>query len=412
MTHPDRHGEWRAGPLHQSLPVKAVGPAVLANALRDQGVLTSEWESAVAATNRASYIPRHVWVEDQTKTPRPVERGKHRWAEAVYSDEPIVIQLGGGNVTWPNISREVTSSATRPSVVLKMLRALELEPWNSVLHIGTGSGWTAALLGAYLRDDAVTTIEVDREIARWASSSLRATGHEKLEVYVGDGAAGFPPKAPYDRIISTTGVAAGHVPPAWVCQTSPGGKIVTPWSPALCNRGLLKLNVGHGDVAHGHIVDDVTCTRLRDQPLPHGRAEEMAHLVESSASVTESTTWADPAEMCEDADALMAIGLHLPGVQMSIRVENAHEWKVLLYDVATESASVCQVTQEARRNGIYKVRRYGPRWLWEEAETAYRWWVDAGRPHRRMYGVTVTRTEQWCWLGSPNDRLPDLISRA
>lgn len=411
MTNPDRPGDRCAGSLHQTPSVKP-GAAILANFLRDQGLLTADWEDAFAATNRAAYIPRHVWVEDHTRTPRPVERGRQPWKRAVYSDEPIVIQLAEGRVTWPNISREVTSSSTRPSVVMKMLRALDLERWNNVLHVGTGSGWTAALLGAYLDDRQVVSLEVDEEIAKWASRALRAAGHEKLEVYVSDGGEGFQLKAPYDRIISTAGVAAGHVPTAWICQTRPGGKIVTPWSPTLCDRGLLKLDVVHGDVAHGRIVDDVTCTRLRDQPLPHERAEEMARLVESNASVTESMTWADPVEMSEDADALMAIGLHLPGVQMSVRVENAHEWRVLLYDVATESASICHVTQEGRRNSIYKVRRYGPRWLWEEAETAWRWWVDAGRPHRRMFGVTVTRTEQWCWLDTPHNRLPDLLSHS
>jgi hypothetical protein len=221
----------------------------------------------------------------------------------------------------------------------------------------------------------------------------------------GDGIAGYRPRAPYDRVIATAAVLAGNIPYAWVEQTRPGGLVLMPWGTAYRNGGLLRLTV-HGDgTASGKIIGDAAFMRLRQHSVPFGHASRLAELVETSAAVTEGTTRTPPAEIGEDPDATTVIGLLLPGVQRSVSsvgTDGPAHWEVLLYDVDTESAAIVSVDPDAERAGCYPVRQYGPRTLWDEAESSWRWWVDAGRPARTRLGVTVTPDRQWSWLDVPD----------
>lgn len=108
------------------------------------------------------FVPHRAWFDDEAGVPRPIEYGTDEWAQAVYHcDELVVTQLDEGRVAWPGVSRVVTSSASQPSVVLRMLAALDVRPGHTVWEIGTGTGYNAALLGARLGDENVTTIEID-----------------------------------------------------------------------------------------------------------------------------------------------------------------------------------------------------------------------------------------------------------
>jgi protein-L-isoaspartate O-methyltransferase len=129
-----------------------------------------------------------------------------------------------------------TSSASQPSYVFRMLAAIAVQPGMRVLEIGTGTGYTAALLSARLGDRNVTTIEVDEDVADDAKRALTRAGFRPT-VLLGDGARGYPPNARYDRVIATCLVRA--VPYAWVEQTLPGGLILTPWGTAYHPSGLL-----------------------------------------------------------------------------------------------------------------------------------------------------------------------------
>lgn len=112
----------------------------------------------------------------------------------------------------------------RPTLVATMLTALDVEPEHRVLQIGTGSGYVAALLGRLAR--SVVTVERWRTLADAAHQRLRALGYEMVETQFGDGLAGYPPRAPYDRIILTCAVA--DVPPSLVAQLKPEGVMVVP----------------------------------------------------------------------------------------------------------------------------------------------------------------------------------------
>jgi protein-L-isoaspartate O-methyltransferase len=89
-----------------------------------------------------------------------------------------------------------------------------------VLEIGTGTGYNAALLAHRLSAENIVSVEVDPAVAEHARRVLAAAGFGALTVVSADGAEGYLPRAPYDRVSST--VATAEVPYAWVAQTCPG----------------------------------------------------------------------------------------------------------------------------------------------------------------------------------------------
>lgn len=135
-----------------------------------------------------------------------------RYKAYAHVDEPLPIPAG--------------QTISAPHMVAIMLELAELEEGMNVLEVGTGSGWNAALIYELVKRD-VYTIERIPELAEFARRNLERAGYkDKVHVIVGDGTKGFPPKAPYDRIIVTAG--APKVPEPLIEQLKVGGKILIP----------------------------------------------------------------------------------------------------------------------------------------------------------------------------------------
>ena len=113
---------------------------------------------------------------------------------------------------------------SQPSVVAMMTEALELSGSERVLEIGTGSGYQAAVLAEL--GARVFTIEIIEELAERAKQRLAELGYANVEVRVGDGSAGWPERAPFDRILVTA--AAPAIPEALLAQLADGGVLVAP----------------------------------------------------------------------------------------------------------------------------------------------------------------------------------------
>jgi len=179
------------------------------NSMRDR-MVTSVTASgrpvsaAVAQAMRA--VPRHLFLPDL----EPAQ---------AYRNEAIV--------TRRSAEGQPTSSSSQPTIMAYMLDQLGVAPGQRVLEIGAGTGYNAALLQHLVgAAGTVVTVDLDEGVARQAAEHLDAAGYPGVTVVAGDGAAGYPPGAPYDRVIATVGVS--DLAPAWLDQLAPGGRIVVP----------------------------------------------------------------------------------------------------------------------------------------------------------------------------------------
>jgi protein-L-isoaspartate(D-aspartate) O-methyltransferase len=175
----------------------------LADRLLDGGRVRSG-EVADAFRN----VPRHVFVPEVDP------------AQA-YADEAIPVK-------WAADGRAISSSS-QPAIMAVMLEQLRLEPGQRVLEIGTGTGYNAALLARLVGETgAVVTVDIDEGLADAARQRLIATGYPAVVVATGDGAAGWPGGAPYDRVIVTA--SARDLAPGWISQLGDGARLVVPLS--------------------------------------------------------------------------------------------------------------------------------------------------------------------------------------
>ncbi|MBU4177968.1 MAG: protein-L-isoaspartate(D-aspartate) O-methyltransferase [Desulfurivibrionaceae bacterium] len=113
---------------------------------------------------------------------------------------------------------------SQPFIVALMTDLLEPEPGDTILEIGTGSGYQAAVLSQLV--SRVYSLEIVPELARQAADRLRQLGYDTVEVIASDGSSGLPEHAPYDGIIVTA--AAPRIPQALIEQLSPFGRLVIP----------------------------------------------------------------------------------------------------------------------------------------------------------------------------------------
>jgi protein-L-isoaspartate(D-aspartate) O-methyltransferase len=142
-------------------------------------------------------VPRHMFVPADLQ-------------ERAYDDRPLPI---GHDQT-----------ISQPYIVGLMSELLDVAPEHKVLEIGTGSAYQAAILSQLVKQ--VYSIEIVPELARNAEDLLNRLSYRNVKVRLGDGYAGWPEQAPFDRIILTA--APPKIPQALLDQLKPGGRLVAP----------------------------------------------------------------------------------------------------------------------------------------------------------------------------------------
>jgi protein-L-isoaspartate(D-aspartate) O-methyltransferase len=172
--------------------------------------------------------------------------------ESAYADHALPIACG--------------QTISQPYVVAYMTEQLRVEPQHRVLEVGTGSGYQAAILSRLARE--VVSVERYRTLAETARQRLKTLGYANVTIIVGDGFAGAPEHAPFDRIIVTA--AADGVPPALIEQLGANGKIVLPIGPRNGTQHIVKLTKKEGGALER---EDLIAVRF--VPLLPGQAREL-----------------------------------------------------------------------------------------------------------------------------------------
>lgn len=159
--------------------------------LRRQGIGDERVLEAIGRVPRERFVPRE-------------------YVDEAYEDRALPIASG--------------QTISQPFVVARMTELLRAEPTHRVLEIGTGSGYQTAVLAQLVRE--VVSIERYPELAEGAGRLLGELAVHNVRIVVGDGTAGHPEGAPYDRVLVTA--AAPRVPEPLLEQCAPGGRIVVP----------------------------------------------------------------------------------------------------------------------------------------------------------------------------------------
>ncbi|ADE11435.1 protein-L-isoaspartate(D-aspartate) O-methyltransferase [Sideroxydans lithotrophicus] len=169
--------------------------------IREMALEAGAYEPAPPISARVlavmSRVPRHRFVPEAE-------------SYSAYFNHPLPIGHG--------------QTISQPYIVALMTDLLQVNKQHSVLEIGTGSGYQAAVLSELA--GKVYSIEIVEPLAAAAAKVLRESGYANVEVKAGDGSLGWPEHAPYDGIIVTA--AAEEIPQLLLDQLKPGGRMVIP----------------------------------------------------------------------------------------------------------------------------------------------------------------------------------------
>jgi methyltransferase of ATP-grasp peptide maturase system len=354
--------------------------AALAERLANRGAIRSAaWRAVFERVPRHVFVPSFQYYDGLNHHvvdgAVPDQRGA--WLAGVYSDEALVIRYDEVNPTTP------ASSSSMPTLMAVMLEALGVDDEDSVLEIGTGSGYNAALLCERLGSEHVTTIDIDPGLVGEARDRLAHAGYRPT-VAEADGWAGFQSNAPYDRVIATG--AVHRLPGAWIEQVRPGGVIV-----AVVSRGIVRLEVHREGEATGRFLRvPAGFMRMRGGSVPVSAPTATLLRLSDGAGVPRPTTV--PAGLLED-DAFWFFA-RLAFVPFEVRLGAGDELDRVV-DLADGSWARLDPREGLAVQG-------GPRRLWDAVEEAHRAWCDLGQPGRERFGLSVARDgRQWAWLDDP-----------
>lgn len=369
--------------------------AQLAEQLAERGDLTDPaWQEAVAATPRHVLVPQ-AYEQDSTGQWHTIDTASPAGLARTYSPTTLVTRLADRGSHC-----EAVSSSTKPDLIVRMLELLDLADGHRVLAVGTGSGYTTALLSHRLGSDNVASVDIDPVLVEQARSQLARLGwHPHL--HTRDGADGLPDYAPYDRLLATCSVS--RIPPAWIDQLAPGGVALVDVKLG-ATAGNLALLTRHHDRLQGRFTARwASFMPMRpdrsdgssDVGQGHGRSRQPQHTRRSSTTPPEPwwhhrLVW------------LLAHVCGLPrqstvGVELDPATGQPHAGLLSAPD-----GSWASIARTPNDDGTWQVTEGGATPLWSAVETADALHADLGGPDWPRFGLTATHRAQWLWFDTPD----------
>ncbi|GAB2837464.1 ATP-grasp peptide maturase system methyltransferase [Streptomyces daliensis] len=344
-----------------------------------------EWREAVMAVPREAFLGAAVFrpVGGRWEPVHRVGVGEAEWTRMVHSDRTWVTQIDGldaADAVGP-VDGSPTSSATLPSLVVRTAQVAGLREGDKVLEVGTGTGYSTALLCHRLGTGNVVSIEYDPGLAASAAAHLAGTGYTPT-LAVGDGLQGCKEHAGYDAIVATCSVRS--LPPSWFWQLDDGGSITTTISGWMLTAGLIRLTLDGEGTAHGRFTDDTITYMLA---RPHERPPHPVFFRQDG----ETRAARLPPDLLDQWAGRFVAQLAAPSAELMTTGSG-----IVLRDVATGS----QAWTETDGQGV-TVHQHGPLRLWDQVEAALEVWRGAGAPGLGEFGMTATPWTQTVWIGSP-----------
>jgi methyltransferase of ATP-grasp peptide maturase system len=360
---------------------------------------TPEWRAAVENVPRHLFVPRYYTDEQNGRSrswilQEPANADSiMRWLELVYSRTTLVTQVAD---FADRGTQAAVCSSTKPDLMIRMLKALDVADGMRVLEIGTGTGYNAALLAHRLGAENVYSVDVDPHLVDDARDRLAQLGYAAATLAAVDGIEGLPDHAPYDRIIATCALFA--VPAAWITQLRPNGLALVHIEGPLGAGNLLALRHIAPDTVQGRFLPWWGCfMRRRATAGPNVGTPRPAR---TGTAPTTRTTTVDPTQLDGGARFPFLAQLHLPpGVFRSMWHSDD---RATITELRAPDGSWCEITREPRPDGCHAVREAGPTALWAHIETAWEQWTGLGAPAWHEFGLTATTTQHTVWFGAPD----------
>ncbi|WP_245765379.1 methyltransferase domain-containing protein [Nonomuraea jiangxiensis] len=275
---------------------------------------SASWRKALETVPRELFLGDAVYVPDKTRgdlwTPvRRSDMSTDDWLTLVYADATLVTQVAGitADAATGAVTGCPTSSSTLPSLVVRMLEAAQIGEGDRVLEIGTGTGYSTALMCHRLGNAEVTSVEYDSVIASRARAAITAAGFAPA-LPQGDGLYGYAENAEYDRVIATCSVRT--IPYAWVRQLRAGGTITAPMGGWMGGVAFAHLTLTDGGTASGRFLEDSLYFMTARAHWPPPRPPMVRGIGEARKSRV------DPS-ILEDRTAVWIAQLAIPQAQIS-----------------------------------------------------------------------------------------------
>lgn len=328
----------------------------------------NSWKMAFRAIPRELFLP-----EFSVRTPHGLEHyalaaDVEGTLRRIYSTHELITQLDDHGTP--------TSTATAPGILAVMLEQVGAERGDRVLEIGTGCGYTTALLCHAVGDNAVHSVDIHPDLVGTARHALARLDYHPT-IVTDDGARGLPELAPYDRLLGTCDVT--RIPSAWVQQMTPGGVIV-----ASLAEVLVRLTVTEHGTAAGVLGEHTWCLPLRDDAVDVALTSSDVITLASGDAPRQSAVL--PRQLEGSSMTFLRTLIH-PEIQFAVGVIGDQRTYFL---AEPTTGSWARVIPGVGIGAVAIAEQSGPRRLWDDVVALGGQWEALGHPAPGDYSLTVT----------------------
>jgi protein-L-isoaspartate O-methyltransferase len=331
--------------------------------------------------NAFRMVPRHEFVPvfytrtDDASTGQQwhrVTRNDQQWLEEVYKNRPLTTSIDRNGD--PNIS------SSQPALLAQMLQSLHLQRGHRVLEIGTGTGYTAAILGYIVGSEKVVTLDINQALLEEARVRIERTGGSGRTILHADGRT-LPEYLGEFQAILVTG-SHDRIEPSWVRALVPGGRIVFNWI-----QGLTKVML-EAEKTEERLIGRVSAYGGDFMQLHDGNVEERVRVPHQRLGLVTCQEFRP--QIFEDPDFSFLLQIALPSLRYR-RYRNA----------SGEKSYAVRDLSGHRLVHFFPGKIRGDGSLWEEIRALHETFEQLLRPSRKAFSLCVD--ERGCMTFSYKD---------